>query len=74
MKNKKKISIICGILIIVVLITMIFRLGMVAQEFSNHPEWSLGAEGAVKITSIPYCVVISIITIVLVLINVREKK
>ena len=74
MSKRKKISIILGVVIIVLMIIMPFHLKQVCYEHSMHPEWSLGAWNAVYISALLYTFVISILTIILVLINIIKKS
>ena len=74
MKKKKIISIILGILIIIIAIIMPFHLKEICYEHSHHPEWSLGASNAVHISAFFYSCTISILTLILLLINVLNRK
>ena len=74
MKKKKIISIIIGIIIIIIAIIMPFRLKTICYEHSLHPEWSLGAWNAVYISALCYCFIISVLTLILLVINVLKKS
>ena len=74
MKKKKIISIIIGIIIIIIATITPFRLKSICHEHSLHPEWSLGAWNAVYISALFYCFIISVLTLVLLLINVLKKS
>ena len=73
MSKRKIISIILGVIIIVLMIIMPFHLKQVCYEHSMHPEWSLGAWNAVHISALLYTFVISILTLILVLLNIIKK-
>lgn len=73
MSKRKIISIILGVVIIVLMIIMPFHLQQVCYEHSMHPEWSLGAWNAVYISALLYTFVISILTLILVLLNIIKK-
>ena len=73
MSKRKIISIILGVVIIVLMIIMPFHLKQVCYEHSMHPEWSLGAWNAVYISALLYTFVISILTLILVLLNIIKK-
>lgn len=73
MSKRKIISIILGVVIIVLMIIMPFHLKQVCYEHSMHPEWSLGAWNAVYISALLYTFVISILTLILVLLNIIKN-
>ena len=73
MSKRKILSIILGIVIIVLMIIMPFHLKQICYEHSMHPEWSLGAWNAVYISALLYTFVISILTLILVLLNIIKK-
>ena len=74
MEKRKIVSIVLGIIIIVIAVVMPFHLKDICYEHSMHQEWSLGSWNAVFITTILYCVAISILTIILVLLNILKKS
>lgn len=74
MKKNNIASIICGLVIIITTIIMIFRLGFVANEQCLHAsEWTLGVSDAVQMTTSIYGIIIIGFTIALVIINVLKK-
>ena len=73
MKKKKIISIVLGVIIIIITIIMPIHLKQICYEHSMHPEWSLGAWNAVCITAIVYSIAISILTIIVLLLNILKK-
>ena len=72
--NKKIVSIICGLGIIITTVLLIIDVKKTAISFQMHPEASLGAANAVQLTAIMYGIVICIFALVLVLLNVLNKK
>ncbi len=75
MEKKKIISSVLGIVIIVIAIIMPFHLKQICYEFSIHQqEWSLGSWNAVQIYATIYGIVISVLTLILVLLNVLKKS
>lgn len=75
MENKKVISLIMGIVIIIISIVMPFHLKQICYKFSIHQqEWSLGAWNAVQIYATIYGIIISILTLIVVLLNVLRKR
>ena len=74
MKKSTILSIICGLVIVVTTIVMIFHLSFVADNYCAHVgEWSLDVFTAVLLSSIVYATIIIVFTILLVLINVFKK-
>lgn len=75
MEKRKIVSIILGLIIILMSILMPFYLKRICYEFSIHQEeWSLGVWNAVQIHATICGFIISILTIVLVLLNVLKNK
>lgn len=75
MKMKRVVSPILVLVIIIISIIMPFHLKQICYEFSTHQqEWSLGAWNAVKIYATIYGIIISILTLILVLLNVLRKR
>ena len=72
--KKTIVSIICGLGIILMTIMMIIDVKKNAISFQMHPEASLGVANAVQLTAILYGTVICILTLILLLINVLDKK
>ncbi len=73
--NKTKIAtIIAGLGIVITTIIMIVHLEKVCYQYCMHPERSLGAWNAVRITATVYGGIICFLTIVLVGLNVRKIK
>ncbi len=75
MEKKKIISLVLGVVIIVISISMPFHLKQICYEYSMHQqEWSLGVWNAVQIYAIIYEIAISVLTLILVLLNVLKKS
>ena len=75
MEKKKVVSLIAGLIIIIISIVMPFHLKQLCYEFSTHQqEWTLGSWTAVQIYATIYGIIISILTLVLVLLNVLQKR
>ena len=75
MEKKKVVSLIAGLIIIIISIVMPFHLKQLCYEFSTHQqEWTLGAWTAVQIYATIYGIIISVLTLVLVLLNVLQKR
>ena len=75
MEKRKIISIILGVIIIIIAVIMPFHLKQICYEHSMHgQEWSLGAWKAVQILATFYSIVISVLTLILVLINLIKKS
>ena len=75
MEKRKIVSIILGVIIIIIAVIMPFHLKQICYEHSMHSqEWSLGAWNAVQISAAFYSITISILTLILVLINVLKKS
>ncbi len=75
MNKTKIVTIILGIVIIILTIVMPFQLKQICYEHSMHSgEWSLGAWNAVQILAIFYSIVISILTLIIVLLNILRKS
>ena len=74
MKKSTILSILCGLVIVVTTIVMIFRLSFVADNYCAHVgEWSLDVYSATLFTSIIYATIIIVFTILLVIINIHKK-
>ena len=73
MNKSTTITIILGVAIVITTVIMIIRLGLVAKEFSMHPEWSLSVVGAVQVTAMFYGIIMFILTMFLVLVNVLKS-
>ena len=71
---KKITSVICGLGIIVVTIIMIINVKKTAITYQMHPEASLGVANAVQQIAIIYGIIICILAIILVLLNILNKK
>lgn len=74
MGKRNILSIVLGIITIIIAIIMPFHLKQICYEHSIHPEWSLGAWNAVYISAILYSIAISILTIIILLINILKKS
>ena len=75
MEKRKIVSIILGVIIIIIAVIMPFHLKQICYEHSMHgQEWSLGAWNAVQISATFYCIAISVLTLILVLINTIRKR
>lgn len=75
MEKKKNISLVLGLVIIVISIAMPFHLKQICYEHSMHQqEWSLGAWNAVQVYATIYGIAISVLTLILVLLNVLKKS
>ena len=75
MNKKKIISVVLGIVIIIIAIIMPFHLKNICYEFSMHEEiWTLSSWTAVQIYATIYGIIISILTLILILLNVLKNK
>ena len=75
MEKRKILSIILGIVIIIIAVIMPFRLKQICYEHSLHQnDWTIDASFAVYISAILYSVAISILTLILLLLNVLKKS
>lgn len=75
MKKKKIVSIILGIAIIGIAMIMPFHLKQICHEFEVHQlEWSLDSATAIQIEATIYGIAISILTLILILLNVLKKS
>lgn len=74
--NKTKVAtIILGIVIIIMTIIMPFQLKQICYEHSIHSnEWSLGPWNAVQISATLYSIGISILTLIVVVLNIFKKS
>ena len=75
MEKRKIVSLILGVIIIIIAVIMPFHLKQICYEHSMHgQEWTLGAWNAVQILATFYSIVISVLTLILVLINLIKKS
>ena len=74
MKARKIISIILGIIIIGLAISMPFFLGNVAETQIEMPASSLSPVAIIELYTAAYTIIISILTLILVLLNVTYKE
>lgn len=74
MSKNKIATIVLGIIVVSASVVMPFHLEQICQNYISHPEWSLGASNAVKLASICYSLVISILTLGIILLNTLVKK
>ncbi|MBO5141786.1 MAG: hypothetical protein J6C46_02095 [Clostridia bacterium] len=72
--NKKIFSIVCGLGIITMTIILIIDVKKTAISYQMHPEASLGVANAVQLTAMIDGTIICIFTVILVLLNIFNKK